>query len=168
MLNAYRRDAVCSICLGGLLVIAGLAAIMLPFVAGVAASILFGSLLLVAGIAHGVYAWSQRGAGAVLWQVLIGIVYLITALYLLVLPVTGVVAHISAACEWYRKDYFASASTGDGRLSTLREKYQNESSVPTISVSCDCSHRSARLRGTADRTFCMMSHLDEIGIRNTD
>ena len=92
MLDAYTRDAVWSICLGGLLVIAGLAAIMLPFFAGVAVSILFGSLLLVAGIAHLVYAWSQRGAGAVLWQVLIGIVYLITALYLLVLPVAGVVA----------------------------------------------------------------------------
>lgn len=44
------------------------------------------------GVAHLVYAWSQRGAGAILWQILIGIVYVVAALYMLVLPVAGVVA----------------------------------------------------------------------------
>jgi uncharacterized membrane protein HdeD (DUF308 family) len=46
---------------------------------------------MVAGIAHLVYAWSERGGGAVLWQILIGIAYLIAAIYMLVLPVAGVV-----------------------------------------------------------------------------
>ncbi len=32
------------------------------------------------------------GAGAILWQILIGLVYVIAALYMLVLPVAGVVA----------------------------------------------------------------------------
>lgn len=48
--------------------------------------------ILLAGVAHLAYAWSERGAGAVLWQVLIGIVYVIAALYMLVLPVAGVLA----------------------------------------------------------------------------
>ena len=49
-------------------------------------------LVLFAGVAHLVYAWSERGAGAIIWQILIGIVYVIAALYMLVLPVAGVVA----------------------------------------------------------------------------
>jgi uncharacterized membrane protein HdeD (DUF308 family) len=42
-------------------------------------------------VIHLFYAWSDRGAGAVLWQILNGIAYLIAALYLLRLPVAGVV-----------------------------------------------------------------------------
>jgi uncharacterized membrane protein HdeD (DUF308 family) len=81
-----------SIFLGILLVLAGLLAIVVPFFAGVAASVFFGWLVLFGGVAHLVYAWSERGAGAILWQVLIGIVYVIAGLYMLVLPVAGVVA----------------------------------------------------------------------------
>ena len=72
--------------------IAGLLAIAVPFFAGVAASVYFGCLVLFAGVAHLVYAWSQRKAGAILWQILIGIVYLAAAFYMLALPVAGVVA----------------------------------------------------------------------------
>lgn len=81
-----------SIFLGILLLLAGLLSIAAPFFAGIAASVFFGWLILVAGVAHLVYAWSERGAGAVLWQVLVGIVYVIAALYMLVLPVAGVLA----------------------------------------------------------------------------
>ena len=81
-----------SIFLGVLLLVAGFLAIIAPFFAGIAASVFFGWLVLFAGFAHLVYAWSERGAGAILWQVLIGIVYVIAALYMLVLPIAGVVA----------------------------------------------------------------------------
>jgi uncharacterized membrane protein HdeD (DUF308 family) len=81
-----------SIFLGILLLIAGVLSIAVPFFAGIAASVFFGWLVLFAGVAHLVYAWSERGAGAVIWQVLIGIVYIIAAVYMLVLPVAGVVA----------------------------------------------------------------------------
>jgi len=87
----YTRSTFWSIFLGVLLLIAGFIAIALPPIAGIAASVFFGWLLLIAGIAHLVYAWSERGAGAVIWQVLIGVVYVIAALYMLVLPVAGVV-----------------------------------------------------------------------------
>ena len=91
MLTTYTRSGVWSIFVAVLLLLAGLMAIALPFFAGIAASVFFGWLLMIAGIAHLVYAWSERGAGAVLWQILIGIAYLIAALYMLVLPVAGVV-----------------------------------------------------------------------------
>lgn len=81
-----------SIFVGVLLLVAGLIAIAVPWFAGIAASVFFGWLILFSGAAHLIYAWSERGAGAVLWQVLIGIVYVIAALYMLVMPVAGVAA----------------------------------------------------------------------------
>lgn len=87
-----RSESGWSIALGTLLIIAGLLAIAVPLFAGVAASVYFGCLVLFAGVAHLVYAWSQRRAGAILWQILIGIVYLAAAFYMLALPVAGVVA----------------------------------------------------------------------------
>jgi uncharacterized membrane protein HdeD (DUF308 family) len=89
--TTYKRSTFWSVALGILLLVAGLLAIALPPIAGIAASVFFGWLLLFAGVAHLVYAWSERGAGAVLWQVLIGVVYVIAALYILVLPVAGLV-----------------------------------------------------------------------------
>jgi uncharacterized membrane protein HdeD (DUF308 family) len=88
----YTRARGWSIVLGALLLLAGLFAIVVPFFAGIAASVFFGWLVLFAGVAHLVYAWSEWGAGAILWQILIGVVYVIAALYMLVLPVAGVVA----------------------------------------------------------------------------
>ena len=89
--TTYNRSTFWSVAVGILLLVAGLLAIALPPIAGIAASVFFGWLLLFAGVAHLVYAWSERGAGAVLWQVLIGVVYVIAALYMLVLPVAGLV-----------------------------------------------------------------------------
>ena len=81
-----------SIVLGVLLVVAGILAIAVPFFAGIAASAFFGWLILLAGVAHLIYAWSERGAGAILWQVLIGLVYLVAAFYMLLLPIAGIIA----------------------------------------------------------------------------
>jgi len=89
-LTMQKHSTAWSITVGILLIVIGLAAIAVPFLAGVAASLLFGWLLVIAGIAHLVYAWSERRAGAVLWQILIGAVYLIAALYMLVFPIAGV------------------------------------------------------------------------------
>lgn len=81
-----------SVFVGILLVVGGLLSIAAPLIAGIAASIFFGWLILLAGIAHLVYAWSERGAGAILWQVLIGLVYVAAGIWMLLLPVAGVVA----------------------------------------------------------------------------
>jgi uncharacterized membrane protein HdeD (DUF308 family) len=79
-----------SMLLGVLLVVAGLLAIVLPFLAAVTTSLLLGWLLLMGSIFHFGYAWSQRGARAVIWQVLLGIIYLAASLSLLYAPVAGV------------------------------------------------------------------------------
>lgn len=80
-----------SIAVGVLLIAVGVLAIVAPFFAGVAVSIFLGWLILFGGLAHLVYAWSERGVGAVLWQVLIALVYFVAAYYLLARPISGVV-----------------------------------------------------------------------------
>jgi uncharacterized membrane protein HdeD (DUF308 family) len=90
-LTMRKHSTAWSITVGIVLIVIGLAAIAVPFLAGVAASLVFGWLLVIAGIAHLIYAWSERRAGAVLWQILIGAVYLIAALYMLVFPIAVVV-----------------------------------------------------------------------------
>lgn len=91
-LTTHTRSRGWSILLGIVLLLAGLVAIAVPFFAGIAASLFFGWLVMLAGVVHLVYAWSERGTGAILWQILIGLVYVIAAFYMLLLPVAGVVA----------------------------------------------------------------------------
>jgi uncharacterized membrane protein HdeD (DUF308 family) len=79
-----------SILLGALLLLAGLLAIVLPFLAAVTASLFLGWLLLLGSILHFGYAWSERGVGAVVWQVLLGIIYLTASFSLLLWPIAGV------------------------------------------------------------------------------
>jgi uncharacterized membrane protein HdeD (DUF308 family) len=100
MVVTSKRSRGWSVFLGFLLVVAGVLYIAAPWIAGIAASIFFGWLILLAGIAHLVYAWSERGAGAILWQVLIGLVYLAAGIWLLLMPVVGVVA-LTLVLAWY-------------------------------------------------------------------
>jgi uncharacterized membrane protein HdeD (DUF308 family) len=76
--------------LGILLVLLGLLAIAAPFFVGATLSVLLGLVVLAGGIAHLVYAWAQRTAGAVLWQVAVGLLYLIAGGVLVFHPAAGV------------------------------------------------------------------------------
>jgi len=90
--SIHIRSTGWSTFLGLVLILAGLLAITAPFLAGIVVSIFFGWLILVAGVAHLVYAWKERGAGSVIWQILIDLVYLLAPFYPLVYPVHGIVA----------------------------------------------------------------------------
>jgi uncharacterized membrane protein HdeD (DUF308 family) len=79
-----------SIVLGILLLFTGFLAIVVPFFAAIAASIFFGWLVLLGAVTHLTYAWFERGWEAILWQLLIGVVYLVAAISLLLWPVAGV------------------------------------------------------------------------------
>ena len=72
-----------------ILMLAGFAAIWVPFAAGIAGTIFFGCVVLVSGIAHWVYAWFERKARGVLWQILIGLIYFIAGVTMLLLPVNA-------------------------------------------------------------------------------
>jgi len=76
---------------GVLLIILGLAAILLPFIAGIAITAFIGWLLLFAGIVHLIYCWHSRSTGGVIWHLLIAILYLFVGFYLIFHPARGLV-----------------------------------------------------------------------------
>jgi uncharacterized membrane protein HdeD (DUF308 family) len=87
-----RKSVNWSIFLEVLMIVAGILAIVLPSVAGLAATLLFGWLLIFSGLAHFVFAWHTRASGGVLWEILVGLVYLLIGIYLLWSPVRGLTA----------------------------------------------------------------------------
>jgi len=81
-----------SIVLSILMIVAGVLAIFLPMIAGIAITAVVGWLLLFSGILHLVFAWRSRSAGAIIAEILLGIVYGWIGLYLLTRPVLGLVS----------------------------------------------------------------------------
>jgi len=80
-----------SIAISLLIILAGILAIALPVAAGIAVNIVVAWLLIFAGVAHLVFGWHMRGVGGVIWQVLLGVLYIGTGVYLLMPPVAGLV-----------------------------------------------------------------------------
>lgn len=78
-----------SIVLSVLMIIAGLCAIAAPAVAGVTVTAIVGWLLIFSGLLHVAFAWRASGAGAVLWELLVGIVYGVAGVYLISHPLAG-------------------------------------------------------------------------------
>jgi uncharacterized membrane protein HdeD (DUF308 family) len=78
-----------SIGLSVLMIVAGLLAIVMPPAAGIAIAVLVGWLLVFSGGTHLVFAWHTRSTGAMLWEILVGLLYLFTGVYLLWNPLAG-------------------------------------------------------------------------------
>lgn len=60
----------------------GVLAILMPFTTGIAVSILVGGLMVFSGFAYTAYAFAAQGAGAFLWRLLLGTVYVVGGGYL--------------------------------------------------------------------------------------
>jgi uncharacterized membrane protein HdeD (DUF308 family) len=84
-----RRSLNWSIDLSVLMIVAGLLAIVVPPAAGIAVTLIVGWLLMFSGAAHFVYAWHTRRAGTVVWEILVGVAYLVVGFYVLWNPVLG-------------------------------------------------------------------------------
>jgi uncharacterized membrane protein HdeD (DUF308 family) len=78
-----------SIALSALMIVAGILAISAPAIAGVTVTVLVGWLLVFSGLLHLAFAWRAGRAGAVLWEILLGVVYGVAGVYLLTQPVAG-------------------------------------------------------------------------------
>jgi uncharacterized membrane protein HdeD (DUF308 family) len=89
-----------SIVLSVLMIAAGVLAVCVPVIAGVAVTALVGWLLVFSGVLHLAFAWRAGRAGAVLWEVLLGIVYGGIGFYLLASPVAGL-ASLTLAIAFY-------------------------------------------------------------------
>lgn len=81
-----------SIALSVLMIVAGILAIVVPPVAGITVAILVAWLLIFSGGAHLVFAWHTRTTGGLVWELLLGIVYMLVGLYILIHPVAGLVS----------------------------------------------------------------------------
>jgi len=80
------------IVVGVLLVILGLIAIARPVYATLASTLVFGWLFIFAGIAQIVYAFGSRGAGQVIWKLLLGVLYLGAGIIVLSNILSGAIA----------------------------------------------------------------------------
>jgi uncharacterized membrane protein HdeD (DUF308 family) len=89
---ALKISAGWSIALSALMIAAGILGIILPPVAGLVATVFFGWLFVFSGLAHFVFEWHTRATGALIWELLVGAVYMIVGGYLLVNPVAGMVS----------------------------------------------------------------------------
>lgn len=78
-----------SIVVSILMILAGVLAIVIPPAAGIAVTILVGWLLVFSGAAHLVFGWHTRTAGGFVWELLLGVLYILVGAYLLFHPVAG-------------------------------------------------------------------------------
>jgi len=70
-------------------IILGIMAIAEPAVAGLAVAVLVGWLLIFGGVAHLVATFAGGGARRVIWQVILGIIYIVGGIYFLTHPLLG-------------------------------------------------------------------------------
>jgi uncharacterized membrane protein HdeD (DUF308 family) len=87
-----KKSTSWSIILSVLMIVAGVLAIVIPLVGGLAITVLVGWLLVLSGLVHFVYAWHTRRTGAIIWEILVGIAYAFVGgwvLYHLLLGMVG-------------------------------------------------------------------------------
>jgi len=64
------------------MIVLGFLAVLLPLATGIGISILVGWIIVFSGFAYLAYAFAAKGAGAFLWRMLVGIVYVVGGAYL--------------------------------------------------------------------------------------
>jgi len=84
-----RTATTWSIVLSVLMIAAGVLAISLPMIAGIAVTAIVGWLLLFSGVFHLAFAWRAGRPATVLWQILLGALYGAIGLYIIASPVAG-------------------------------------------------------------------------------
>ena len=89
-----------SIALSILLILAGLFAILVPPISGLAVTLIFGWLMIVSGIVHFVFAFKTHTTGGVIWELLVGAVYLVTGVYLILHPLDALIV-LTLILAWY-------------------------------------------------------------------
>ncbi len=81
-LDVFKEAAGMSIGLAVVMIVLGLLAVALPFASGIGISILMAWIIVFSGFGYLAYAFAARGAGAFIWRMLVGIVYIIGGGYL--------------------------------------------------------------------------------------
>jgi uncharacterized membrane protein HdeD (DUF308 family) len=92
MIRGIARESVgWSIALSVLLIVTGLFAVCAPLLAGVAVTGVVAWLIVLGGCLHLWMAFHVRGTGAHVWEVLVGLAYLVAGVFILMHPLAGLV-----------------------------------------------------------------------------
>ncbi len=78
-----------SIALSILLILLGLIAIAAPGVSGIGVTIIVGWLLIISGVFHLIFAWKVHTTGRKIWEILLGVVYILIGIDLDLHPLSG-------------------------------------------------------------------------------
>lgn len=78
----FKDAAGASIGWGVVMIVLGLAAIILPGAAGIGVSVAVGWIIVLGGFTYIASAFAARGAGAFLWRLIIGVIYVVGGLFL--------------------------------------------------------------------------------------
>ena len=81
-----------SIALSVLLIVAGLFAVFIPSLSGIAITLFFGWVMILSGATHFVFAFKTHTTGGLVWELFIGAVYLFTGVYLILHPLSALIA----------------------------------------------------------------------------
>ena len=84
---------------GILLLICGFLAIALPLASGIGIAIVIGWLLIISAVWHLIYAFRARGLGAVLWDMLLALLYGAAGIIILMYPLRGL-ALLTLVLSW--------------------------------------------------------------------
>ena len=84
-----------------LLIVFGFLAITLPLATSFGVVIVIAWLIVLSGGFQFIHAFQSKGAGSVLWKVLVAILYLIAGIYFLMNPVIGVAAFTLALAIFF-------------------------------------------------------------------
>jgi uncharacterized membrane protein HdeD (DUF308 family) len=79
------------IVLGIVFIIGGALAIAMPLLAGIAVALAVGWALVFLGVVTLVQAWSMRSWGGIIWQIVIGVLFVLGGLSMLLNPLSGAV-----------------------------------------------------------------------------
>ena len=81
-----------SIALSVLLIVTGLFAIVIPSISGIVITLFFGWAMILSGITHFIFAFKTHTTGTLIWELIIGAVYLFTGVYLIFHPLSALIA----------------------------------------------------------------------------
>jgi uncharacterized membrane protein HdeD (DUF308 family) len=87
-----RKSTGWSIALSVLLILAGLFALLIPFISGIGITVFIGWAMFLSGVFHFILAFKTHTTGSVLWEILLGIVYVFAGFYLIFHPLSGLLS----------------------------------------------------------------------------
>jgi uncharacterized membrane protein HdeD (DUF308 family) len=87
--SGVHKAATWSVAVSVLMIGAGVLAIGLPLVAGVAVATVLGWMLVLGGILHVALAWRSHTARSVIWEILLGLAYGVIGFYILARPLAS-------------------------------------------------------------------------------